>query len=118
MQVIPQFLALVVVTFFMTNANATWTDKEEIRAAFKSCFQEQGIKKPEPGKKREKVDREKLDACLVTKGISKEQLSEMKEKRKAFKVARKACKEEVGDDRKNIRECLKAKGFERPAKNV
>lgn len=118
MQVIPQFLVLVAVTFMMSNANAAWTDKEEVRTAMKSCFQEQGIEKPGPGKKREKVDKEKLEACLVAKGISKETITEMKEKRKAFKVARKACKEEAQDDRKAIRECLKAKGFERPVKNA
>lgn len=118
MQVIPQFLALVVITLFMSNANASWTNKEEIKDAFKSCFQEQGIEKPEPGKKREKVDRKKLDACLVSKGISETQLTEMKEKRKAFKEARKACKEEFGNDRDSVRDCLKAKGFERPSKKA
>lgn len=112
MQVIPQFLALVAITFMMSNAEASWKDKKEVKAAFKSCFQEQEVKKGE------RPDREKLDACLVSKGISKEELTKMKEKRRAFKEARKACKEEGGHDRESVRECLKSKGFERPSKKA
>jgi uncharacterized membrane protein len=125
MQVIPQFLALVVITFFMSNANA-WTNKDEVKGAFKTCFHELGIEKYEKGKHVSKEEREKLHACLIQKGVSKETLTEMKEKRKAFREARKACAAETGvkkpepgeklskDDRKKVRACLKDKGFEKP----
>jgi hypothetical protein len=44
---------------------------DEMRAAIKACADETGVQRPEKGQRPSVEDRQKIEACLSTKGISR-----------------------------------------------
>lgn len=51
----------------------TWaqadSDREKFHQAMKSCMEENGISRPEPGQRPSEEDRATLNACLKEKGV-------------------------------------------------
>lgn len=86
--------------------------------AFEACFAETGVTRPERGQRPSDEDRAKMDACLESKGLSREH---RRERRQAFKSAMEACATETGvtrpekgtkpseDDRAKMKACLEGK---------
>lgn len=62
---------LMFATPFIAGAQQQLPDREQHRAAFEACLQENGLALPQPGQRPSEEDRSKIESCMTAKGFSR-----------------------------------------------